>query len=186
MFAHTTDLTVKPLNQRNTKHKRRFFLHLTFFGDGAENRHTGPHPTDKVISDRLIDRHQILFFVIVTGTQDFIHQVAVVGQKDKSLRIFVQTTNWKHALAVIHEINNVVALAVFGGADNPYRLIQRDKNQIFRFTRLNQPTIYFYDVARHHLIADGGAFTIQEDIPLFDKAIRLAARADSAFTDVFI
>ncbi|MPN50503.1 hypothetical protein SDC9_198130 [bioreactor metagenome] len=82
MFAHTTDLTVQPLNQRDAKHKRRFFLHLTFLGDGTEDWHTSPHTTDKVISDRLIYRHQILFFVIVTGTQDFIHQVAVVGQKD--------------------------------------------------------------------------------------------------------
>ena len=110
----------------------------------------------------------------------------MVSQKDQSLGIFVQTTDGEHAFAVIHEINNVVAFAVFGGADNSYRLVQRDKNQILRFTRLNQPTIHFYDVARHHLIANGGAFTIQEDIPLFDKAIRLATRADSAFTDVFI
>ena len=110
----------------------------------------------------------------------------MVSEKDQPLGIFVQTANWEHAFTVVNKINDVIALTVFSGADNTDRFVQRDKNQIFRFTRLNQPTIYFYDVARHHLIANGGAFAIQEDIPLFDKAIRLATRADSAFTDVFV
>jgi hypothetical protein len=67
---------------------------------------------------------------------------------------------------------------------NTDRLIQRNQHQIIRFARLNQPSVH--DVARLHLIANGGALAIDKDVALFNKAIGFATRANSAFADVFI
>ena len=85
MLTHTADLTVQPLNQRDAENKRRFLFHFTFFGHRTEDRYTRAHTTYKIIGDRFIYRHHILFLVIVTGTQNFIYQIAVVSQENQSL-----------------------------------------------------------------------------------------------------
>ena len=81
--------------------------------------------------------------MVVAGAQDLVHQIAMVGEEDQPLRIFIQTADRKDTLAVIDEIDNVVALAVFRGAHNADRLIQRNQYQIIRFARLNQPSVHF-------------------------------------------
>lgn len=55
------------------------------FGDGTQNRHASAHTANKLVGNRFIHRHQILFFVIVTGTQNLIDQIAVVSQKYQPL-----------------------------------------------------------------------------------------------------
>ena len=52
------------------------------------------------------------------------------------LRVFIQTANREDTAAVVNEINDVVPLAIFRGADNPNRFIQRDKHQVFCITSL--------------------------------------------------
>ena len=124
--------------------------------------------------------------MIVAGTQDLIHQIAVVGQKDQPLRVFVQSTNREDALAVVNKVHNVIALAVFRCADNTDRFIEGDENQIFGLARLDQLTVDLHDIARVDLIANGRTLAIDKNIALFNVAIGFATRANSAFTDVFI
>ena len=186
MFAHPANLAIQPLHQGDTKHKRRFFFHFALLRHRAENRYARPHAADKLIGHRLINGDQILFFVIVTGAQDFIHQIAMVGQKDQPLGVFIQATDGENAFAVVYEINDVVAFAVFGSADDANRFIQRNQDQIVRFARLNQPAIDLYHVARFNLVADGSALAVDKNVALFDKAIGFTTRANSAFADVFI
>ena len=81
--------------------------------------------------------------MVVAGTQDLVHQITVVGEEDQPLRIFIQTANREDTLAVVDEVDNIVAFAIFGGAHNTDRLIQRNQHQIIRFTRLNQPSVNF-------------------------------------------
>ena len=81
--------------------------------------------------------------MVVAGAQDLVHQIAMVGEEDQPLGVFIQTADRKDTLAVIDEIDNVVALAIFGGAHNADRLIQRNQHQIIRFTRLNQLSVNF-------------------------------------------
>ncbi len=56
--------------------------------------------------------------MIVTRTEDLIHQIAVIGEENQPLGVFIQAANREHAFAVVNEIDNVIALAIFGGADN--------------------------------------------------------------------
>ena len=175
MLAHAPDLTVQPLHQGNAEDKRRFFFDFALFRHRPEDRHPRPHTTNKFIGNRFIDRHQILFLMIVTRTEDLIHQIAVIGEENQSLGVFIQAANREHAFAVVNEIDNVIALAIFGGADNTDGLVQGDKYQIFGFPRFNQLTVYFHNVAGFHLIANGGSLAIKEHIALLDIAIRFAA-----------
>ncbi len=110
----------------------------------------------------------------------------MIGEENQPLGVFIQTADREDTLAVVDEIDNVVALAVFCGAHNADRLIQRNQHQIIRFARLNQPSVNFDQVARLHLIANRGALAIDKDVALFNKAVRFATRADAAFTDVFV
>ena len=107
--------------------------------------------------------------MVVTGTQNFVDQIAVVGEENQPLRVFIQTANRENAAAVVHEINNVVPLAIFRGADNPNRFVQRDKHQVFGITRFDDLTIHFY-----HLIANGGAFAVKKHVTLFNVTVSLA------------
>ena len=137
MLAHAPDLTVQPLHQGNAEDKRRFFFDFALFSHRPEDRHPRPHTTNKFIGNRFIDRHQILFLMIVTRTEDLIHQIAVIGEENQPLGVFIQAANREHAFAVVNKIDNVIALAIFGGADNTDGFVQGDKYQIFGFPRLN-------------------------------------------------
>ncbi|SAE75740.1 Uncharacterised protein [Enterobacter cloacae] len=75
---------------------------------------------------------------------------------------------------MVHEINNVVPLAIFRGADNPNRFVQRDKHQVFGITRFDDLTIHFHHIARYHLIANGGAFAVKKHVTLFNVTVSLA------------
>ena len=112
--------------------------------------------------------------MIVTGTQDLVDQIAVVGEENQPLRVFIQTANREDTAAVVHEINDVVPLTVFRGADNPNRFVQRDKHQVFGITRFDELTIHFNHVARHHLVTNRGALAVEEHITLFNVTVRLA------------
>ncbi|MNP37220.1 hypothetical protein D3C76_1306550 [compost metagenome] len=87
---------------------------------------------------------------------------------------------------MVDEINDVVALAIFRGTDNANRFIQRDKHQVFFVPGLDQLTIHFDHVARDDLIANGGAFTVDKHVALFNVTVSLAARADPALANVFV
>ncbi len=124
--------------------------------------------------------------MVVTGPQDLIHQIAVVSEENQPLRVFIQTANREDAAAVVDEIHDVVALAIFRGTDNANRFIQRDKYQVFFVPWLDQLTIHFDHIARNDLIANGGAFTVDKHVALFDVTVSLAARADPALANVFV
>ncbi len=112
--------------------------------------------------------------MVVTGTQDLVHQIAVVSEENQPLGVFIQTANREDTAAVVNEINNVVPLALFRGTDDTNRFIQRDKHQVFCITRFDELTIHFNHVARHHLVTNSGAFAVEEHITLFDVTVRLA------------
>lgn len=101
--------------------------------------------------------------------------VTVVGQKDQPLRILVQTADREDAFAVVDEVGDVVALAVFGGGDDADRFVQRDQHQIFFIARFDQLTVNLHYIAGKYLSADGGAFTVDENVALFDVSIGIAA-----------
>lgn len=186
MLTHAADLAIQPLDQRDAEDKRRFFLHFALFGHRAQHRHACAHSGNKLIGDRLVDRNDILFFVVVTGPQDLVDQITVVGKENQALRIFVESANREDALAVIDEIADVIALALFHGGDNPHRLIQGNQHQIVFIARLDKLTIDLHHIACKYLRAHSGAFAVNENVALLDVTIGVTTGADAALADVFI
>ncbi|MNG83873.1 hypothetical protein D3C79_426050 [compost metagenome] len=186
MLTHTADLAVKPLHQHDTEHKGSFFLHLAFLGHRAQHRHSGTQTTDKIVGHRFINRDQIFFLVVVTGTQDLVHQIAVVGKEDQPLRVFIQPPDREDTGTVVDEIDNIVFLTVFGGADDTHRLVQRNKNQVVFVTGFNKLPINLDHVASEYPIAERYALTVDKNIALFDVTIGIATRADAALANIFV
>lgn len=110
----------------------------------------------------------------------------MIGQENESLRIFIKAANRKNALAVINEITNVIALAFFHGGNDTDGFIEHYKYQVFCISCLNKLTVDFHRITDMHLIAYRGAFTIDENVALFNVTIGITARANPTFTDVFI
>ena len=154
-------------------------------GLGPQDRYTARHAIDKGRSDRLVDRDNVLFLVIVAGAQHLVDQIAIVGQKDQSLGLFVQTANRENTDAVIDKVHDVLGLFL-GGAFNAHRLVQRNQNKVFFFHGIDQLAIYTDLIAWFDRITDLGALAVDVHIALFDKAVGLTTRANTAFTDEFI
>jgi hypothetical protein len=55
------------------------------------------------------------------------------------------------------------------------RLVQRDQHQIFFIARFDQLTVNLHHIAGKYLSAHGGAFTVDENVALFDVSIGVAA-----------
>jgi hypothetical protein len=88
-------------------------------------------------------------------------------------------------LAVVNEIHNVVALAVFGGADDANRFIQRNQTRSSASRgSINRPLTFTTSPALTW--SPMVALAIDKNVALFNKAIGFATRANSAFADVFI
>ena len=66
-----------------------------------------------------MDRHDVFLFVVIACAKNFIDDVPVAGEEDKSFTGFIETTHGKNALGVFYEIDNIVLLAAdVGGAND--------------------------------------------------------------------
>jgi len=137
VLTHTANLAIQPLHQGDVEDERGQFLDRTLLCHGSQYRNATGHTLDKLIGDRFINRDHVLFFVVIAGAQYFVYEVAVVGQKDQTLGVFIESADWKDTHAVIDEIDDVVGSSGFGGGLDAYRLVQRYKNKILSILRLN-------------------------------------------------
>ncbi|MNT40657.1 hypothetical protein D3C72_1769840 [compost metagenome] len=110
----------------------------------------------------------------------------MIGEEDQPLRVFVQASYGEDTGAVVDEIDDIVFLALFGGTDDPDRLVQRYKDQVVFVTRFNQLTVDLDDVPWEYLIAKRNALAIDKNVALFDITIGVAARADAALANIFV
>ena len=78
------------------------------------------------IRDRPIHRHHVFLLVLVLGAQDFVDDVAVVGEQDQAFGVLVQPADRKDSLAVADELDDVVLDVRLGGAGDPDGLVERD------------------------------------------------------------
>lgn len=184
VFTHAADLTVKPLGENDSESGFVYLVNKTGLGDGAEDRYALAHALQKTCIDGFVNRHDVLFFVLIARAEDFIDNISVVGKKNKSLRWFVQSTNRKEPLRVIDEIDNIFRFSGVGGTDDSYGLV---KGQIQRrwlgFERL---AFEEYLVSRKYPVSLLGNGAIDLYQTFLNKAICFTTRTDTRTTDVLV
>ena len=110
---------------------------------------------------------------MVPSTQDFVDDVAVVGQDDEPFAGFVESSDRKNALRMTHKIHNVVLLPfLIGGAHNPHRFVQQDVDRLL-FRRRDEAPIHLHHIPIHNLSSQFRDLPVDGDALLLDQLVRL-------------
>src|SRR5208283_5986726 len=128
--------------------------------------------------------HHVFLFVVVFGAQDFVDDVAVVGEQNQSLGILVQTADREDPLAVPDELDDVVLDLEVGGAGDARRLVERHVDMLF--FRADELAVQAHLVACRHLRTEDGAYAVAGDASRFDPLVGFAPRTRTGFADVFV
>jgi len=91
--------------------------------------------------------------MVVARAQDFVDQIAVIGEKNKPLGILVEATNGKNAHAVINKIDDIVSHRTLGSAFHAHWFIEGDKNQSFFIARFDLLAVDFHQVIGKNQVA---------------------------------
>lgn len=124
VVAHTPDLPVEPLREHDAEGLPPDFFHLTLFGHGAQDGNALAHPPDKGSVDGLIDGDDVFFFVLVLLAQDFVDDVAVVGQKNQPGGSLIKAADVENALRVVEEVDDIGLILAVSGAGDAGRLVE--------------------------------------------------------------
>ena len=81
IFAHAANLAVQSLRQYDTEFTFTGCRNLARRSHGVQYRHACCHPLYKRRRQRLVHGHNILLLVMVPGTQNLVHDIAVIRQK---------------------------------------------------------------------------------------------------------
>ena len=133
-----------------------------------------------------MDRHDVFLFVVIARAKNFIDDVPVAGEKDKSFAGLVESTYRKNTLRVFDKIHDVVLLAAhIGGAHDTDGLVQGDIDMLFA-ARLDGLAIDTHIVALFHLRTHLRHLAVDGNSALLDEDICRTSRAKADFTEVFI
>jgi len=121
----------------------------------------------------------------VAGVRQPQGELAIVGQDDKTLRVEVEASHWKDALAdfAAEEVEHGgAALGVGGRGDEPVRLVQREVAQpLWGFQPL---AVHFHGIPlRVGLVAERRRSAVDRHAALPDERLRLAARTHACASD---
>jgi hypothetical protein len=182
--AHAADLAIQPLSENHAKRHLIDAADLARLGQLTHDFHAACHHLQRKIGDWAIHRHDVLFFMIVFGTEDLVDDIAVVREEDQTLRVLVQSPYGKDALRVPDEIDDVVLDVGFRGAGNSDGLIEGNIDLLF--FDADRLTVDAYVVAVHDPRAQRGELTVASNAARIDPLVRLTPRTDAGFADVLI
>lgn len=184
VIAHAADLPVEPLREHDAEGLPPDFFHLALFGHGTQDGNALTHPPDEGSVDGLIDGDDVLFLVLVLLAQDFIDDVAVVGQENQPGGGFIEAANMKNALRIIQEVDDVVLVLAVSGAGNAGGLVEGEVNGFgsgFQGRAIQQ-----YLIAGVNAVAFAGSSAIQLYPPGLNHAVCFPPGTDAGGTDEFV
>ncbi len=127
VFAHAANLSVEALCEDDAKGVLSDLFNETGARNRIENGNALRHFANEFVVDRFIDRHDVFLLVVVSCTQDLVHDITVAGEQYKPLTGLIESAHWKNALGVAYEIDDVVFLeSIVGRAHNAHGLVEGD------------------------------------------------------------
>jgi hypothetical protein len=128
----------------------------------------------------------ILLLVLVTGAQDLIVHIPIIGQEDQSLGIFVQSANGKYALGIVDETDDISPDIGIRSSGDPHGLIKGHNDPFLLYGRLYDAAVYHYLVALPVAVAGHCYLIVQQHATGLDQAVGLTPGTISRVTDEFI
>jgi hypothetical protein len=122
--AHSPDLPIEALRQHDPEDILADRHYLASPCNGAENGDTARHSLDECPGDRTVHGDEILLLVTVLGTQDAVHDVAVVGEQDEAFGILVESADREYACLMAHEIDDILRHIPVRGAFDTGRFVE--------------------------------------------------------------
>ena len=140
---------------------------------GVQYGHTTAHTLNKPVSNGTVNGNYVFFFVVVARSENLVHDIAVIGHKNKPLAGLIKPPYREYALRVIYIVNNIVFNIKVSSALNAYRLI---KGQVYIFILLlgNQPAVNPYLIIRANFGAHLRHCAVKGNAAFLNKAVGLA------------
>ena len=184
-LAHPPDLAVQSLGEDDDEGGLVLHDHLAGTGGHLQliEMHAPAHLVDEAFRQRLVDPHQIFFFMDVGRAQDLIHQVSPVRHEHESFRILVQPPDRIDPGRIIHHVHDIRGpVIVRSRADDSCRLVHRQQHRLLSrriLQRAHQFFLHRHLHARLHQRAQLRADAVHLHFSFFDQAVRLSPRAVS-------
>ena len=186
-FAHAPNLAVQTLGQHNAKCRGTRAFYGTGQGHTFENFHARSHLGQKFILKRTIDHDVVFLFVLVASAQNFIDDVAIIGQENEAFTHLIQSSDWENPRGIIDEVDDVVLFAdLVCGANNAHRLVQRDVNQLRSFQLSHLLAFHRDHISRLQPRAHFWDHSIDGHLTQINQLIGCPARAISNFAEVLV
>lgn len=129
MLTHPSNLPVQSLRQNDTEFAFSGCFYLTRCRHGIQYRYAARHSFQERRCQRLVHRYDIFFFVMIPCTQYLIHDITVIGQKQKSFRVLIQSPDGEHSLRILQEINDIIRFSLIGCTNDSSRFVQCNQHK---------------------------------------------------------
>ena len=107
--AHPPDLTIQSLRQNDMKCMGAGLPSSAGLSEYSQilDPDSLTHFFQKFFCHRLIYRDCIFLFMVITATQDLIHNIALICHQKQSLRVLIQTSHRIDPLRIIQKFHDI-------------------------------------------------------------------------------
>lgn len=185
-FTHLADLTVKPLHQDDTETMLARLFHPAGKGFNPIDPYPLRHISEEGAIDVAVYPHEVFLLMLVTGPQDLVHDIAIVGQEDQAFRVFIEPPNGKYAFGIVDITDDVPPdIFVCSGGD-AHRFIERKDDHFLLIGRFQDAAIHYHLIPFPITVAGNRNFIVQQYPAGLDQAVRFPSGAIAGFADVFV
>ena len=111
--------------------------------------------------------------MLVTGAQDLVNYIPVIGQEDQTLGVFVQSANRKYPLGIVDETDDITPDIGIGSSGDPHGLIEGHDDPFLLYGRLYDAAVYHYLVSGPVAVAGNCYLIVQHHTTGLDQAVGL-------------
>jgi len=186
VLAHAPDLAVEALGKNDAEAAAALLPYEALISNGIQYGHATAHVLHELGCHCLVHIDDVFLFVVVAGAQYFINDIAVIGQEDEAIRVFIQPAYRENALRVIDEVDDIGAVLNIGGGGNPNRLIEGYIYRSLFGLGVQGFAVYSYYIAGVYTVAGQYQLIIYRNTRLLYEFICIAAGTKTRGTDEFI
>src|SRR5450631_738023 len=182
--THAADLPIESLGENQANGFPVDAAHLARLGYGTGYLHAARQHGKREVRDRAIDGDDVLLFVIIFRAQQFIDDIAVVGQQNQTFGILVQSPDGKNPVAVADQIDDVVLDVRLGRAGGSHRLVEHNVDLLL--LGAYECAVHAHFIGRANLEPQHCADAVAGDASRLYPFIGFAPRATARFADEFV
>lgn len=184
ILAHPADLPVHPLGEDNAEFSFVQFLNLAWPCERAKNRHPSCHPSQEAFRDSFVYRHNIFFFMEISGLENLIPNLPIICHQQQALGFLVQPPHRIDPFGIIQIIDDVIFFPFLRGAHDPFWFV-KCQNYFF-ILPADCLAVHSNILPFAHGIPEGRDLPIDANPSFFHHAVSRPARTYPRLAQIFI